>query len=387
VTVKTPVDPLMSWNWLGWGYAWFFLAPPEVIKKYGDMQDGHNVVGTGPFMLIDFVANSSATLVRNPGYWETDPLGPGKGNQLPYADGIKILVVPDISTRLAALRTGKLDMIPDVEAEDAKGLIDVNPALRYRRFLSIFPYVVSMRIDKAELPYKDNRVRQALMMATDFDALKNDLYRGDAETLVFPVSSAFKRAYAPLEQMPEAAKALFRYNPDKAKQLLAEAGYPGGFKARMIVQNVPSDIDLASVYKAMWARVGVDIELQPRESAVYSSMNYARSWQEMVLTIAQTGFPQYLNFVGLRVFNDPIIEAAFQDVQKNVIVNQPEADRLYRRVMPHIVEQSYYIPRPSPNLYSMWWPWVKNHYGDQAFYFLQYAWIDQDLKQEMMGRR
>jgi len=123
-------------------------------------------------MLTDFVTNSSATLVRNPGYWEIDPVGPGKGNQLPYVNGIKILVVPDISTRLAAMRTGKIDMIPDLEAEDAKGLVRGNSALQYRTFLTIFPYLVSMRTDKADLPYRDKRVRQALMIATDFDALK-----------------------------------------------------------------------------------------------------------------------------------------------------------------------------------------------------------------------
>ena len=109
VTLKTPVDPLTGWNWLAWGIYGYFLMPPEVIKKYGDMREWRNVVGTGPFMLTDYVAGSSATLVKNPGFWEKNPVGPGKGDQLPYLDGVKILVIPDISTAQAGFRTAKFD--------------------------------------------------------------------------------------------------------------------------------------------------------------------------------------------------------------------------------------------------------------------------------------
>ena len=66
-----------------------------------------NAVGTGPFILTDYLSGSAATLVKNPDYWATDPVGPGQGNQLPYIDGIQYLIIPDVSTRQAALRTGK----------------------------------------------------------------------------------------------------------------------------------------------------------------------------------------------------------------------------------------------------------------------------------------
>ena len=81
---------------------------PEVIQKYGNQLNWRNSVGTGPFVLTDFVSGSQATLTRNSSYWDKDPVGPGKGNQLPYIDGIKMLVLPDPSTRLTAMRTGKM---------------------------------------------------------------------------------------------------------------------------------------------------------------------------------------------------------------------------------------------------------------------------------------
>ncbi|MBI4283944.1 MAG: ABC transporter substrate-binding protein, partial [Chloroflexi bacterium] len=91
-------------------------------------------------------------------------------------------------------------------------------------------------MDKRELPFKDIRVRQALMMATDFQAIKNELYEGDADLLAWPVINQpeTKGAYRPLETLPPAVAALWKYNPEKAKQLLAEAGYPNGFKTKVV---------------------------------------------------------------------------------------------------------------------------------------------------------
>ena len=66
-------------------------------------------VGTGAFMITDFVPGSVATLKRNPNYWDKDPIGPGKGNALPYIDELRYLIIPDASTREAAMRTGKID--------------------------------------------------------------------------------------------------------------------------------------------------------------------------------------------------------------------------------------------------------------------------------------
>ena len=72
---------------------------------------------------------SSVTYTRNPNYWEKDPIGPGKGNQLPYLDGIRDLVIPDLSTRISALRTGKIDAMASVTAEDTQTLVTGSAAV------------------------------------------------------------------------------------------------------------------------------------------------------------------------------------------------------------------------------------------------------------------
>jgi peptide/nickel transport system substrate-binding protein len=89
---------------------WFdrnHVIAPEVVQKYGSVVKWDLQVGTGPFLLTDYVESSSLTFAKNPNYWEKDPIGPGKGNQLPYVNGVKVLLITDSSTQQAALRTGQ----------------------------------------------------------------------------------------------------------------------------------------------------------------------------------------------------------------------------------------------------------------------------------------
>ena len=394
VTLKTPKDPLTAFHWLTYGGGFYFQFPPEVAKKYGSNGDWRNVVGTGPYMITDFVSNSSVTLVKNQKYWMTDPVGPGKGNQLPYSNGVKMLIVPDLSTRYAAVRTGKADYVTAVGPDDFRSLTQTTPQLKSVSYLTGTPYAVGMRTDKQDLPFKDKRVRQALMMATDFQSIKNGMYGGDAEIQVWPISKDFKDAFVPISQMSQTVQDLYTYNPDKAKALLKDAGYPNGFKTTMIAPTAGSD--LAETYKAMWAKVGVDVDIQLRETAVYNNIAATRTFDQMLLRQIFAIYPSYLNFTGHRgaSFNNPsfiddppgsdaVIEDAYQKVQQNVLVNMPGVWDPYRKMLPYLLEQAPVIPWPSSKTYSLWWPWLKNFHGEAGLNWLQFYWVDQNLKKSM----
>ena len=158
------------------------IVPPEVVQKYGNMIDWHNSVGTGPFMITDFVDNSSVTFVKNPTYHAKDPIGPGKGNQLPYVDGVTALIIPDLSTRQAAFRTGKTYALPGVNWEDGPIMMKQIPGVQqYQGGASGAATVTALRNDKA--PFTDIRVRRALFMALDFQAINANLFGPGARTL------------------------------------------------------------------------------------------------------------------------------------------------------------------------------------------------------------
>ncbi|MBI2851255.1 MAG: ABC transporter substrate-binding protein, partial [Chloroflexi bacterium] len=298
VTIRTPEDYMTAFVWLiGAGGGFEYLYPPEVAAKYGDMGNWRNAVGTGPFMLVDYVPGSQFVFVKNPVYWEKDPVGPGKGNQLPYLDSFRELIIPDLSTRQAALRTGKLDLLDGVVKVDKESLMKTTPKLENMKYLVASPWVIAMKQAVAGKPFNDVRVRQALMLATDFDALKNDYFGGEAEVLVWPVNSEIGALYQPLSEMPESVQALYRYNPDKAKQLLKEAGYPNGFKTSVVINGVAERIDELSIYAGMWAKVGIELKIDVKEAGAYSAMGgVARSYEDMLYKSLSGGFVGQMYF-------------------------------------------------------------------------------------------
>lgn len=397
LTVKHPVDPWTGYCWQMGGGGSQYVWAPEVIQKYGTTNDWRQVVGTGPYMLTDFVTNSSATLKKNPNYWRKDPVGAGKGNQLPYPDQVKLLIIQDLSTQLAALRSGKADLLSGITRDDARELMRTNPDLKSYKYLDNWVNVIAMRTDKEDLPFKDQRVRRALMMATDFQSIRNNLYGGDAEINCWPLlpQTGNEDLFIPLDKLPGSAKELYTYSLDKAKSLLKDAGYPNGFKTELIVQNITTDVDKAEVFKAMWAKAGIDVDLQLKEGAVFRTISSQRSNSQMILRTIPTHFISYMVFSQIRAVSsnnpsyvndppgkDPIIEAAYQEAQKNVIFNMPKANQIYHDLIPHIIDEAYYIPTVVPSTYRFWQPWLKNYYGEGNLY-IPFVWIDQNLKRSL----
>jgi len=378
------------------------IMPQEMIEAHGDMNDWRNSCGTGPFILTDFVSMSSATLVRNPNYWDTDPIGPGQGNQLPYLDGVKFLIIPDISTRYAAIRTGKIDWVTAVEYDDAEGIINTTPELKYIVYVADSCWSIFMRLDKPELPFSDIRVRRALAMAIDNQAVKDEYYSGRAEILVWPIVSTkeYKNAYVPLEELPESTRELYEYHPDKARQLLAEAGYPDGFKTSIVCWAYATVVDYLSLVKDYWSRVGVDLEIDAKDYGVFTGMYVTKRYEELVYGY-NSGIGTYfkmINYNGPSMFNgsnidDARVKEVHAEMQQYVGIDENKMDVLHKELMPYLLEQAYVLAKPNPHLYTFWQPWIKNYRGEgQVGYynfpsFAKWVWIDQDLKEEMTGTR
>ena len=136
---------------------------PEAVKQWGNLNDWHHAIGTGPFILTDFVSGSSATLVKNPNYWGYDERYPQ--NQLPYVDTLKFLIIPDNATALAAMRTGKIDVMDGMSLQDAQSMKKTNPEILQIPIPGTDATSIDPRNDKA--PFNDIRVREAMQMAID----------------------------------------------------------------------------------------------------------------------------------------------------------------------------------------------------------------------------
>jgi peptide/nickel transport system substrate-binding protein len=382
------------------------IVPPEVINKYGNQQDWHNSVGTGPFILTDFVSNGSATFIKNKNYWETNPIGPGKGDQLPYVDKVDLLIIPDVATAISAFRTGKLDFLNGYTLSQI-GTVLNDPTLKInsKRFMYDSPWVMGMRTDMAASPFSKKEVRQAVMLALNLTAVKDKYYMGDAELVNWPLTlpgPEYQAAYVPLDQLPANVQALYK-GPDVAasKALLAQAGYPTGFNCSVICWNTPAQVDVMSMFQADLAKVGINMTIDAKDVATWTARFSARNYGANEFMLMQpSGVGTYQKMINMRgstiynisYINDSTVEAAYQEMQKYVGIDEKKCMQINHDLMPYLLEQAYVITNPSPYSYNMWWPWLKNYHGEFSlgyynfFITSKYTWRDQALKKQILGR-
>ncbi len=398
VVVKGHDEKLPTPNALPSLFGYAAIVPPEVVKKYGDMRDWKVSCGTGAFMLTDYVPGSSLSFIRNPNYWMKDPLHPE--NTLPYLDDVRILTIADASTRLAAIRTRKIDLLSGISWEQGDELLASYPELLHTRSLGTGVYVIQGRLGERQ-PFDDVRVRRALHMAIDFTSIKDEYYKGNAEVLTWPIppTAEWGNYYTSLKELPESTRELFQYNPEKAKQLLTEAGYPKGFKTSLLGYTAMADI--LSIVKEQWAKIGVDITIDLKEYAVYQSMRIGHTYKEMICGVTGTGNAiSFLEFIpggpnNLSLVNDPWINQKFNKLWSfDLIENRSERAQLSKDISVYALDQAYAIQLPLSYLYTVWWPWVKGYQGENTigYYYVngqfRYAWVDENLKKEIKeGKR
>ena len=208
-----------------------FMHPPEVIKEHGDANDWRNVVGTGPFMLTDYVEGSSVTFIKNPNYWGFDEKYPE--NRLPYVDELTALIMREEATRLAALRSGKIDYLGVVGNNQIKSIDQVESLARTNPEIAQWPFVersgYAFGVNVNNPPFNDIRVRKAMQMALDLETINNTFFKGRADTTPHgQIGESHKGWFIPFDEWPEEVKQGYMYNPEGAEKLLDEAGYPRG---------------------------------------------------------------------------------------------------------------------------------------------------------------
>ncbi|MBI2850538.1 MAG: ABC transporter substrate-binding protein [Chloroflexi bacterium] len=397
-TLELKVDPTDFYNAIYFLMVWAVGDyPSEVISKYGDMNKWQNVVGTGPFILTDYIPGSQVTLARNTNFWQVDPVGPGKGQRLPYVDTVRELIIPDASTRQAALRTGKIDELGGLRAEDAALFKKTTPQLESVTVKGTGGNRINFRIDKPNLPQYDVRVRRALNMAVDFDTLIKTYFSGQADMRYsWPVGggSNIDAISKPLSERSADIQELFAYKPDKAKQLLKEAGYPNGFKIQVVAEQV--NVDYLAIIKDYWQKVGVEMEIKVLESGAWTNVLNNRLAEQAIYSGGYPGYIRMGTFVGDNYGNSMMVDDPYLVEKKAQLESlffagkEEELDRVYRdEIAEYILSKAYVVPTPAARTFNIWWPWLKNYYGARSLgwtswpQYMKYVWIDQDLKKAM----
>ncbi len=224
------------------------IISPTALKTYGK-DISRRAVGTGPFKFVEWIHGDHLTMVRNDDYWG------GK----PYLDKIIVKTVKEDSARVMMLQSGDAQLIVRIPSEDIPRL-EKDPKIKLDSTETL--RVLYIGINCFKKPFTDVRVRQALNYAVDKEAIVKNLYQGRALVstgMVPPLATGF----FPVKGYP--------YDPEKAKKLLAEAGYPNGFKAKLWSPQgrYPKDFELVQAVQQQLKKVGIDCTLETMEWATY----------------------------------------------------------------------------------------------------------------------
>lgn len=345
IKTKEPYAPLINYI----ASDWSMIVPKEVVDAFGDLK--RNAIGSGPFILKEMVRGSHITLVKNPNYFK-------KG--LPYLDQIQIKIMQDPSAELAAFLSKNLDImgpyffqVPTLKKEAPEAKI-----LQRKSFhmfvLRTQPCTTTYK--DLDPPYNDVRVRQALGMAIDKNKLLA-LAWGGAGTVQVGTVPNFPPYSLPASDQLE-------YNPEKAKKLLAEAGYPNGFKTTLLTWNADYMLKPAQIIQDMLRQIGVEVELKTMEMAQYFNVVFQFKYP-MSLHVMTAGYDpdDWID----HYFGPPDHTTTYKwcntkvwelNEKQRKIMDVKERAKVIQEIQRELMRDGTHTNLYSQDRFTAWWPYV-----------------------------
>jgi peptide/nickel transport system substrate-binding protein len=378
------------------------IDPPEFAamtaptgSRSTPQQDWHNVAGTSPWILSDFVDGSSETYIKNPNYWGSDERYPQ--NKLPYAESVKGLVIPDTATALAALRTYKIDFMGSgaggsspINWQQAAEILKTNPELVKEKIWAGGGNGMWMNVQNP--PFNDIRVRKALNMALDRPLIAKTYYGGTEDSIPAGLALPQYAGYAyPYSEWSSDLKDIYSHNIGNARSLMNAAGYPNGFETFCVASGA-DDLNLLQVYKAQFSEIAVNMTINVMDPIAL--VNYAanRKVQQMQAggnimsgNDPSSSIQAYLstNSMNNSRVNDPTYDKFVADY--NAAPDVATCQAIFQEADKYELENAWIVNVFPRHSYMFYTPYIKGH-GSEAVmrnnwpYFMARFWIDQSLK-------
>jgi peptide/nickel transport system substrate-binding protein len=260
VTLSAPKPTAPQWfSFLG-----SYVVPMKYMEQVGVEGFRQKPVGSGPYRLVEYQLNSRIVLERFEQYWGPKP----KIKRVIYE------IIKDPSARVAAIESGKADLVINVPVREATRL---NKVAGLASDLDPITRVILFQC-RNDLGFADENVRLAAHHAIDKQALSKAFYEGAAvplSMLSVPGTPAYDASFK------------FPYDPAKATALLAKSGHspqnPAKIKMAATNGHFPSDFDIARAIVAMWKKVGIEAELEAIEYPKYFELNRGNKLPEATL--------------------------------------------------------------------------------------------------------
>ncbi len=370
LSLSEPFAPLL--NNMASHFMW--ILPAEAFEEGYDRTN--TVIGTGPFLLDEREVDVKTTYARNPNYWDVDE----NGNQLPYLDGIETLVINDTQQVIAAFKAGEIDIMTNGTSPELRDqLKDDFPEASYGEWIDAGMGQIGINVNRP--PFDDIRVRQAINLAIDRDGMGNTLRGGGT------VPSNVAPALADYVLDEDERREYLYYDPERAKELLAEAGFPDGLDATLIATdrygatytaqtewvvedlkaigiNVTLDmLDYATYFGSRWPDVEYDIQFGPQTPFLEPD-----EW--LRLQMRSDGARNWYNI------NDPELDALL-DAQLSIVDPDERAEAI-RDIQRYALE-NVMNPIPVWTYFSQWnfSPRIQNFYrhGSYGYAGIERVWL------------
>jgi peptide/nickel transport system substrate-binding protein len=329
IHLSEPHGPLLN----KLGYPWNTgIVNRQAIEEFGADYTSH-AIGSGPYMLESWTPNSEIVLVANPDYFEEG---------LPRTGRIVLVPIADDAVAAGPLGTGEL-VLGLFRDPDAVAALEANPNLVVDRGTQSAVSSLFYRMDRP--PFEDLRVRQAVHHAIDKDTLLDTVLSGVAtvaHTLVSPLADG----------SAEDSVVRYEYDPERARQLLTEAGYPDGFEVTLLTTQLEPWPLVSPILQFYLEEVGIRVDYRQLEHGTYGAERNNANYDMVVLTV--TGPPDPDTWMQL-VHSDNVPPGnnvsfyANQEVdllieQATATVDPAARADLYRQVQEQALEDAALVP-------------------------------------------
>ncbi len=257
IKLTKPFSPFIYYMCLGFAY----IVPKEAVEKYGK-DFFQNPVGTGPFVFQNWTPDLEINMKKNPNYWYKDEFG----NQIPYLDAVKFRFIKDLSQQLLEFKNGTIDESYRIPNELFKTIVNEDKTLtpEYSKFIVQRKTSLSTQYYgflTTSKTFSDIKVRQAFNYAIDREKILKYVLQGSA------TDPAIYGMVPPVMPNYDAKKIIgYSFDLAKAKQLMSDAGFPGGKGFPEVTLNINEgggrNTQIAEAIQDMLKEIGVTVKLQ-----------------------------------------------------------------------------------------------------------------------------
>lgn len=358
----------------------FWIMPREVIDADGDATK--RVVGSGPFIFDKFEPGISFSGKNNPNYYRQGE---------PHIDDFVGLIIPDTATQLAALRSHQLDFYQLQSQQDIEPLKNTNPEIQFVEWEWLYTPFIYWKVEQP--PFNDPRVRQAVSLALNRDAMINIVYAGRGNWNNFIPWALSEWWLDPRGPDMGTGARYYKYDPAAARSLLSAAGYPDGLKVEMVSTTGYGQIfvQMGELVQQDLKAAGIDADIKMQEYSSYISTTFLGKFEggNRFVFGLETPFSDPHDYLfnmyhpkGTRNHadvNDPKLTSMIEQQMKTL--DRAERKKQIFDIQRYLAEQMYYPPHAAPMRTAALQPNVRDFFPRSDFGLgaevVPKVWLDQ----------